>query len=261
MSWSLKKPKAHSPLKLKEYAEIFDARGRDYHEAMLRFPHARDEEFEAILHSAALSDGQTVCDYPAGGGYLEEYITQKIDLKLLETSQVFLQCAADHSQAERLLVEKGHIPLPNESVDCFISLAGLHHIDDKRDVFAEIYRCLKKGGRIALADAYTGSGVGGFLNEFVHEYSEAGHEGIFLQDSTRDDLESCGYKVTFMQPKRYHWNFATIADMCEYCRLMFGISQASPEQIEAAINQYLSISHHEDGVSMGWELLFIVAEK
>jgi SAM-dependent methyltransferase len=261
MSWSQKKPKAHSSLKLKEYAEIFDARGRDYHEAMLRFPHARDEEFETILHSAALTDGQIVCDYPAGGGYLEDYIPQKIDLKLLETSHVFLQCAADHSQAERLLVEKGHIPLADNTVDCFISLAGLHHIEDKRDVFAEIYRCLKIGGRIALADVRQDSGVDGFLNDFVHNHSEAGHKGIFLHDNTRIELEYCGYNVTFMQPKRYHWNFATIADMCEYCRLMFGISKATPQEIEAAINQYLSITRHENGVSMGWELLVIVAEK
>jgi hypothetical protein len=54
---------------LSEYAQIFDARGRDFHEAMIWLPKAREEEFRMIVHHADIRDGQMVCDYPAGGGY------------------------------------------------------------------------------------------------------------------------------------------------------------------------------------------------
>lgn len=261
MTWSPLKPKSHAQHKLKEYAEIFDARGRDYHEAMLRFPHARDAEFANILACADLHDGQVVCDYPSGGGYLEDYITHAVDLTLLENSHVFLQCAGEHSQAKRVLVEHGKIPLPDNSADRFISLAGLHHVADKTDVFAEIYRCLKPGARFAIADVREGSGTDRFLNDFVHNHSTDGHEGIFLNDSTKKELESCGYTVSFMQPIHYTWTFATIADMTEYCRLMFGINRATPAQIEQAIRTHLGLGEKDGAFHMGWELLFIAADK
>ncbi len=217
MTWSPTKQRSHAQHKLKEYAEIFDARGRDYHEAMLRFPDARAQEFAAIIECADLKDGQTVCDYPSGGGYLEDFIKHDIELTLLETSKVFFQCAKDHSRANRLLVKDGHIPLPEGATDRFISLAGLHHIADKRPLFSEVNRCLKKGGIFAIADAYEGSGVAGFLNEFVHEHSEDGHEGIFLNDGTRGELESCGYTVASMKPIPYSWTLEscgyTVASM------------------------------------------------
>ncbi len=149
-----------------------------------------------------------LCDFPFGGGYLENYIKPNLDLILLENSQVFLQCVPENSKAKRLLVKNYKIPLPDNSCDRFVSLAGIHHVDDKAVVFSEIHRCLKVGGKFALADVSEGSGTAGFLNEFVHENSDAGHEGIFLHNGTKKELERYGYKVRFMQPilipRRFH---------------------------------------------------------
>lgn len=253
---------AFAPHKLQEYAEIFDRRGRDYHQAMLQYPQAREEEFHNILYYSALEDGQVVCDYPSGGGYLEKYITQHVRLILLETSEVFLSCTPSHSQARRMLVRDGRIPLPDARADRVISLAGLHHVMDKRALFSEVRRCLRPMGRFVLADAYEGSGVARFLNEFVHEHSEEGHEGVFLtQEGTSADLESCGYTVTLVRKVSYPWRFASIADMTEYCRLMFGITRASPADVEAALRRFLGFRKAGDEYHMMWELLFIVAEK
>jgi SAM-dependent methyltransferase len=249
--------KKHVP----EYAEIFNARGRNYHEAMRRFPRAREEEFRNVLDHASLRDGQTVCDYPSGGGYLENFLTHDVDLVLLETSQIFLQCAAEHSRARRLLVHDGKIPMPPQSADRFISLAGLHHVGDKCSLFAEVHRCLKPSGQFIIADAGENSGVARFLNGFVHEHSEEGHEGIFINPATRAELEECGFKVTFMQPIAYPWKFDSIHDMTEYCRLMFGITRATPAEIEKAIRALLGIKNENGIWQMGWKLLFIVAEK
>jgi len=250
-----------APHRLREYTEIFDTRGREYHEAMLRFPHAREEEFRTILKHASLQDGHIVCDYPSGGGYLEDFITQDINLHLLETSHVFLQCAAEHSRAKRLLVNEGKIPMASESADRFISLAGLHHLADKRPFFREVYRCLKQNGTFTIADAMEGSDVAEFLNGFVHEHSEGGHEGIFLNAAIRTELEECGFRVTFLQPAAYPWKFASMEDMTQYCRLMFGIGRATPSEIEHALRTILGVSEHNGEYHMRWELLFIVAEK
>lgn len=261
MAWSSVKKTGHKYHKLKEYAEIFDSRGRDYHESMLRFPDARNDEFLNIIKYADLRDGQIVCDYPSGGGYLEKYISYNIDLTLLENSKVFMQCAMENSNARRMLVENYRIPLADNSVDRFISLAGLHHIEDKIDIFSEINRCLKHGGKFALADAQEGSGTANFLNEFVHNNSDDGHEGIFLHNGTKKELESSGYIVKFMQPIAYSWKFASIADMTEYCRLIFGINRATPQNIEYGIRHYLGLDEKDGMYQMGWKLLFITAEK
>ncbi len=261
MAWSPLKRKTDFETRHKEYAEIFDARGRDYHEAMLRFPHARDAEFENIIALADLQDGQVVCDYPSGGGYLKDYLTNDIDLILLENSKVFLQCATEHSTAKRLLVENYKMPLPAGSVDRFVSLAGLHHVDDKTVIFSEVQRCLKDGGKFIIADVRKGSGTADFLNIFVHENNEEGHEGIFLNANTKTELESCGFTVSYMQPIAYSWKFSSLAHMTEYCRLMFGITRATPAQIEEGLRRYVGITQQNGSYHMGWELLFIVAEK
>jgi len=261
MTWLPIKQRSKPQPRPREYAEIFDARGRDYHEAMLRFPWAREEEFFAILKHADLKDGQVLCDYPSGGGYLEDFLTRDVELILLETSHVFLQCAGSYSRARREMVKDGVIPLAGETADRFVSLAGLHHIVDKKPLFKEVRRCLKPGGKFAVADAYEGSGVAGFLNTFVHEHSDAGHEGIFLNEGTRAELEGCGFHVGSMQPVAYPWKFSSLADMTEYCRLMFGITRATPQQIENAIRHYLGITEEKNAFHMGWELLFTVAEK
>src|SRR5262249_13584191 len=161
------------------------------------------------------------------------------NLILLETSKVFLQCASEHSRALRLLVQKGEIPLPSDGADRFISLAGLHHLTDKPAFFREVRRCLKPGGIFALSDAYEGSGTGGFLNEFVHAHSEEGHEGIFLNAQTVDEVTQSGYRIISARSIAYPWKFASIADMVECCRLMFGITRATPEAIEGAVRHYL----------------------
>jgi SAM-dependent methyltransferase len=246
---------------LPEYAELFNKRGRDYHEAMLRFPLARAEEFLILLRHADIRARQTVCDYPSGGGYLEGFLTVPVDLHLLETSKVFLSCVAEHSQAKRLFVENGHIPMSDSSVDRFVSLAGLHHIIDKGPLFREVYRCLKPQGIFVIADVRVGSSVDIFLNQFVHQHSEEGHEGLFLNEQTRDELQSSGYRISYIQPIEYHWVFPSIADMTLYCRLMFGISKATDAQIEHAVESILG-THQKDGsYYLNWELLFIVANK
>ena len=64
------------------YKDIFDKRGLAYHEAMLKYPHARSHEFESILEQALVQSGQTLCDMPSGGGYIQRFI-QPENVKLL----------------------------------------------------------------------------------------------------------------------------------------------------------------------------------
>ena len=74
------------------YKDIFNKRGKAYHEAMALAPDARKQEFDLILEQAQIKEGQTICDMPSGGGYLQYYLPEfDIDLISVESSREFFE--------------------------------------------------------------------------------------------------------------------------------------------------------------------------
>ena len=51
--------------------------------------------------------------------------------------------------------ELEHIPLENDLVDLVISNCTINHASDKQQVWNEIYRVMKKGGRFVVSDIYS----------------------------------------------------------------------------------------------------------
>lgn len=248
-----------------DYAHIFDARGRLYHEAMRGWPDARDEEFQNAIQLADVRPGERVADYPSGGGYLRPYLDATVQLVLLETSRVFLDCASaddgSRGSTERWFVEHGRIPLPDGCLDCALSIAGLHHVADKRQIFRELHRCLKPSGRLVIADVAAGSAVARFLDEFVDRYSHEGHAGLYFDDGTAGDLVECGYYVWSDERRRYAWRFPSRDAMAEYCQKLFGLVLTAPDQIIEALGDYLGFVEQADACALHWELQFLAARR
>ena len=71
------------------YPEIFAQRGNRYHDAMLRFPNARDAEFQRLFDACPVAPGARVLDLPAGGGYLARFLPGDAELVSLELSEGF----------------------------------------------------------------------------------------------------------------------------------------------------------------------------
>lgn len=242
-----------------DYKEIFTKRGGDYHKAMLSCPLARNKEFEQIVKIAEISDGMKVIDCPSGGGYLRNYIEHDIDLVPVEFTNAFNDRA---EKGEILLSPDGKIPLDDNIGDRVISLAGLHHKDNLQLFLHEIYRCLKPEGLFAVSDVLLGSDVDRFLNIFVHENSTMGHEGKFLiPDVFCEELSKVGFKVKSIDRVNYNWQFYSIAQMVEFCKLLFGIDKASDSQVEGGIREYLGVNEENGTYNMPWELLFVSALK
>ena len=239
------------------YEGIFQKRGHLYHQAMTRYPMARANEFRRIVQLAALQQGQWVCDIPSGGGYLMNFIHIDVHLFSLETSSAFARnCAHLSRNAAALLTSMDGIPLKSESVQCVISLAGLHHVVNKPSVYREAYRLLENGGVFCLADVWHGSAVARFLNGFVHAHSSMGHAGIFLDDRIEQDLKATGFDLSFASVLAYPWAFDTLQDMIVFCRMLFGIDRAADEDILTGIETYLGWSKTGEQYGMNWDLLF-----
>jgi SAM-dependent methyltransferase len=230
------------------YEDIFRERGGAYDRAMRHWPDARRDEFLLPLQRAGVVGGETVIDVPAGGGYLQRYLPSNCAWHGHEPSASFLDVAGGDANLLPL-------PWPDCFADVAVSIAGLHHIADKRPLFNELYRVLSPRGRFVLADAHRSSAVARFLDEFVGQYNSTGHEGDYLDDTIVDDLRSAGFDVSDARRTAYCWWFADRRQMAEFCHLLFDIRGVDHGTVVDAIEHYLGVTQRNGAVGMNWELL------
>lgn len=163
--------------------------------------------------TAHLRPGEVVVDLGSGGG-LDVFLAAKkvgpsgkaigIDMtpEMIEraranaTKQGFTNVEFYRSTIDRL-------PLEEETVDCVISNCVINLAPDKDDVFREIFRVLKPGGRVAVSDialkkplppevgsdlmAYVGCIAGAVLVEdYVEGLKAAGFSAVQVVDTKKD---------------------------------------------------------------------------
>lgn len=244
------------------YAEIFEYRGVKYDDAMRQFPSARDQEFGTALSFIDFDSVSVVCDIPSGGGYLRRFLNKDISLVCVEESDDFYELCPVSSNTTRL---KGSLdsvlPVETDLADVIFSIAGLHHLQDKRNIVNEFYRITKPTGEVVIADVSLACITAPWLNVFVHENNSVGHDGIFLDKHFDQMVEEAGFSVLFNKIVRYDWVFESELSMVKFCRSLFGIDLCSDEDILEGIKKYLGYRIGDDLVRMNWELKFMHVKK
>jgi SAM-dependent methyltransferase len=243
------------------YRDIFQKRGHLYHQAMALYPQARIEEFDHVLRLAELKDGDIVCDVPSGGGYLGNCVDRTASFIHIETSNVFAILCRDNGASNVLLATLEEIPIESGAVDHVISLAALHHIDEKERFFNEACRILRQGGTLTIADVRAQSAVSEFLDGFVNEHNTMGHKGNYIHAHTHKEIAGCGYRIRGSWLIPFHWKWDSPQAMGRFCQLLFGIDKADSAQIVEGIRKHVGYSADDELCRMNWELLFIQAEK
>ena len=107
-------------------------------------PGARRREFSAALELIGLHWGGVLCDVPSGGGYLADHLPADLDLRLvaIDPSDVFARTWQDQ-RVEWHLAPLTKLPIQDSGVDALVSIAGMHHVDDRPAVLREMRRVLR----------------------------------------------------------------------------------------------------------------------
>jgi SAM-dependent methyltransferase len=163
---------------------------------------------------ASLRPGETVVDLGSGGG-LDVFLASRrvgptgraigIDMTPQMVERARRAAAADRQYAnvEFHLASIDALPLPDHSVDCVISNCVINLAADKRKVFAEMFRVLKPGGRVAVSDialrqplpaeiardveAYVGCVAGAIeIAEYQRGLRDAGFAAVQVIDANAD---------------------------------------------------------------------------
>lgn len=91
-------------------------------------------------------------------------------------------------------LRRDHPMIPDESVDCVVSNCVLNLVrpQDRRQLFAEIYRVLKRGGRAAISDIVSDETVPPHLRDDPELWSGC-ISGAFREDEFLEAFEAAGF--------------------------------------------------------------------
>jgi SAM-dependent methyltransferase len=114
---------------------------------------------------ADLQPGETVLDLGSGAGVDVFYAARAVGI---EGSVIGVDMTPEMINRARTSAEQGsygnvefrlgdiqHLPLDDSSIDVALSNCVINLAPDKRQVFAEIHRVLREGGRFAISDIVT----------------------------------------------------------------------------------------------------------
>lgn len=138
---------------------ITHARGYELLAGVL-FLGQRGRIWDRLVTLSAARSGDRVLDVGCGTGYFARRITPVVQpggsVLGIDPSQPMLDYATEHSPANCTFQVGGaeDLPFPDASFDLVVSSLAFHHfpVDRRADAVREMFRVLRPGGRVFIAD-------------------------------------------------------------------------------------------------------------
>lgn len=195
---------------------------------------------------AALMEGQVVLDLGSGGGF-DAFLAGKqvkesgLVIGVDMTPEMVSKAHQNIEQYQKLtgldnvefrLGEIEHLPVPDASVDVVLSNCVINLSTDKEQVWREIFRVLKPGGKVAISDIALLKPLPASVAQAVAALVGCVAGAIEVEE-TRRILERTGFSLIQLTPKSVY-----IQEMMDSSDSLYQeIAESIPP--EAHINDYL----------------------
>ena len=159
---------------------------------------------------AALKPGDTVLDLGSGGGFDCFLAAQKVGpegqvigvdmtFEMIERARTNAR-KGGYQNVEFRLGEIEHLPVADSSIDVVISNCVINLSPDKHQVFQEIYRVLKPGGRVMISDMALRRPLPDQVKESIDAYVGC-IAGAVLLDDYLESVKASGLREVRIAPK------------------------------------------------------------
>ncbi len=165
---------------------------------------------------ANLKEGETVLDLGSGGGLDCFLAAQKVGasgkvIGIDMTAEMLAKARANAVKMNATNVEfrEGYLeslPVEDSSVDVVISNCVINLSPDKPQVFREVHRALKPGGRISVSDIVTNGEMNPLVAKGMESWAACVAGALDMKEYTRG-LTDAGFTDVRVQPKDKTQNF------------------------------------------------------
>lgn len=160
-----------------------------------------------------LKEGEKVLDLGCGRGRETLDAAKLVGAKGfvwgLDITPRMIALAQEYAREERvenvefLLASMNQIPLQNNSLDAVLSNCAINHVEDKVEVYREIYRVLKYGGRFVVSDIMTEVPLPQAIREDSEAIAECFGGAITLQEYEEALIQAGFPKIEVFKERRY----------------------------------------------------------
>lgn len=244
----------------KDYQSIFNQRGHLYNAAISLCPTARDIELRQLLDLIDFNQHSNLCDAPAGGGFVAEGVRRlhysNCPITCVEPAERFAAAIADEFTVHISGIDR--IPVNDEKFNVIASLAGLHHIEKRQEIFDEWRRVTVQGGQCVVADVASNTGSALFLNGFVNQHCPGGHAGIFFEPNEFSDLlHNADFEPCSERLETVPWHFSDPLEMGLFCRNLFGLEGVTAEEVAQTLKEVVGTRLQPNGqIALLWQLQY-----
>jgi arsenite methyltransferase len=204
-------------------------------EVLDRVPAAACESFAGVgyfFDLAELAGGERVIDLGSGSGMDAFFAAEQVGPSGAVAGVDFT--AEQLAKARRIANEFGYsqvefregrieqLPAEDESFDCVISNGVINLAPDKGAVFAETYRVLKPGGRLAIADIISERQMKDSIVCDADLWASC-IGGAAQRDAYRDAIEGSGLRIEQIRENPYEF----ISDRARNASTKYGVKSIS----------------------------------